>query len=95
MESAFGFSSVLSAAASSVELPHHFVFSGVTNDAKNLHPRYTSDAGKRSGKDGQFHGASHVKKQRAAERIPRISSPPLFGHFAVWVTVWVKPVSHT
>ena len=20
-----------------------------------------------------------------------ISSPPLFGHFAVWVAVWVKP----
>ena len=20
-----------------------------------------------------------------------ISSPPLFGHFVVWVTVWVKP----
>ena len=33
MESAFGFISVPSAAASSVELPHHFVFSGVTNDA--------------------------------------------------------------
>ena len=60
--------------------------------AKNLHPRHTPDAGKRSGKDGQFHGASHVKKQRAAERIPRISSPPLFGHFAVWVTVWVRQI---
>ena len=60
--------------------------------AKNLHPRYTSDAGKRSGKDGQFHGASHVKKQRASERIPSISSPTLSGHFAVWVTVWVRQI---
>lgn len=33
MESAFGLSSVPSAAASSVELPHHFSFSGVTNNA--------------------------------------------------------------
>ena len=32
------------------------------------------------------------KNQRAAERMRYISSPPLFGHFAVWVTVWVKPV---
>ena len=31
------------------------------------------------------------KNQRAAERMRYISSPPLFGHFAVWVTVWVKP----
>ena len=60
----------------------------------NLHPRYTSDAGKRSGKDGQFHGAGHVKKQRASERIPRISSPTLSGHFAVWVTVWVRKIRH-
>ena len=60
--------------------------------AKNLHPRHTADAGKRSGKDGQFHGAGHVKKQRAAERIRRISSPPLFGHSAVWVTVWVRQI---
>ena len=22
----------------------------------------------------------------------RSSFPPLFGHFAVWVTVWVKPI---
>ena len=58
----------------------------------HLHPRYTSDAGKRSGKDGQFHGASHVKKQRASERIPSISSPTLSGHFAVWVTVWVRQI---
>ena len=56
--------------------------------AKNLHPRHTPDAGKRSRKDGQFHGTSDVNKQkkhRASERIPSISSPPLFGHFAVWV----------
>ena len=31
------------------------------------------------------------KNQRAAERMRYISSPTLFGHFAVWVTVWVKP----
>ena len=31
------------------------------------------------------------KKYRASERIPSISSPTLSGHFAVWVTVWVKP----
>ena len=23
-----------------------------------------------------------------------ISSPPLFGHFAVWVTVWVRQIRH-
>lgn len=23
-----------------------------------------------------------------------ISSPPLFGHFAVWVTVWVRKIRH-
>ena len=58
--------------------------------AKNLHPRHTADAGKRSRKDGQFHGTGHVKKQRAAERIRQTSSPTLSGHFAVWVTVWVR-----
>ena len=31
------------------------------------------------------------KNQRAAERMTQLFSPPLFGHFAVWVTVWVKP----
>ena len=30
--------------------------------AENLHPRHTADAGKRSRKDGQFHGAGDVKK---------------------------------
>ena len=30
------------------------------------------------------------KNKRAAERMRRSSSPPLFGHFAVWVTVWVR-----
>ena len=29
-----------------------------------------------------------MKKQRASERIPSISSPTISGHFAVWVTVW-------
>ena len=53
---------------------------GDTQPDKNLHPRYTSDAGKRSRKDGQFHGAGHVNKQRAVERIPSISSPPLSEH---------------
>ena len=48
MESAFGFSFVPSAAASSVELPHHFVFSGVTNDA-------TAD---KTGSGGAFHNIS-------------------------------------
>ena len=57
---------------------------------ENLYPCHTPDAGRRRRKDGQFHGAGHVKKQRAAERIPSISSPPLFGHFVVWVTVWVR-----
>ena len=47
MESAFGFISVPSAAASSVELPHHFVFSGVTNDA-------TAD---KTGSGGAFHSS--------------------------------------
>ena len=28
--------------------------------------------------------------KRASERIPSISSPTLSGHFAVWVTVWVR-----
>ena len=31
--------------------------------AKNLHPRHTADPGKRSRKDGQFHGAGHVNTQ--------------------------------
>ena len=33
--------------------------------AENLHPRHAADAGKRSRKDGQFHGASHVKKAKS------------------------------
>ena len=61
---------------------------------KNLHPRHAADAGKCCRKDGKFHGAGDVKKakkkHRAAERMRRSFSPPLFGHFAVWVTVWVK-----
>ncbi len=32
---------------------------------QNLRPRRTADAGKRSRKDGQFHGAGH--KKRASE----------------------------
>ena len=59
---------------------------------ENLHPRHAPDAGKYRRKDGKFHGASHVKKQRASERIPSISSPTLSGHFAVWVTVWVRQI---
>ena len=65
---------------------------------ENLHPRHAPDAGKRRRKDGKFHGAGAVKKakkkHRAAERIPSISSPPLFRHFAVWVTVWVRHFWH-
>ena len=61
---------------------------------ENLHPRHTPDAGKRSRKDGQFHGAGHVKKQRASGRILYISSPTLSGHFAVWVTVWVRQIRY-
>ena len=61
---------------------------------EDIHPRHTADAGKRSRKDGQFHGASHVKKakkkHRTAERMARSSSPPLSAHFCVWVTVWVR-----
>ena len=34
------------------------------------------------------------KKHRASERIPSISSPTLSGHFAVWVTVWVRRFWH-
>ena len=60
----------------------------------NLHPRHAANAGKRRRKDGQFHGAGHVKKQRASERIPSISSPTLSGRFAVWVTVWVRHFWH-
>ena len=63
--------------------------------AENLHPRHTPDAGKHSRKDGQFHGAGDVKKHRAAERIPSISSPPLFGHFAVWVRQIRRPKIRT
>ena len=62
--------------------------------APHLHARHASDAGKRSRKDGQFHGASHVKKQRASERMTRSSSPTLSGHFAVWVTVWVRQIRY-
>ena len=32
--------------------------------APHLHPRHAADAGKRRRKDGQFHGAGHVKKQK-------------------------------
>ena len=32
------------------------------------------------------------KKHRTAERMTRSSSPPLFGHFAVWVAVWVRQI---
>ena len=57
---------------------------------KNLHPRHTPDAGKCRRKDGQIHGAGHVKTKRAVERMRRSSSPPLSEHFRVWVTVWVR-----
>ena len=30
---------------------------------EDIHPRHTADAGKRSRKDGQFHGAGHVNTQ--------------------------------
>ncbi|MEI3088601.1 MAG: tyrosine-type recombinase/integrase [Oscillospiraceae bacterium] len=43
--------------------------------APHLHPRHAPDAGKRRRKDGQFHGAGDVKKQRkirAAERMRHI-----------------------
>ena len=58
-------------------------FEGRGIHSPHLHPRHTPDAGKRRRKDGQFHGTGYVKKQRASERIPSISSPTLSGHFAV------------
>ena len=58
--------------------------------APHLHPCHAADAGKCSRKDGQFHGTGHVKKQRAAERIPSISSPPLFGHFKLYPRKWTR-----
>ena len=48
---------------------------------ENLYPCHAPDAGKCSRKDGQFYGTGHVKKQRASERIPSISSPTLSAHF--------------
>ena len=38
--------------------------------------------------------AQVMKNKRAAERMRYISSPPLFGHFAVWVTVWVRQIRY-
>ena len=62
--------------------------------APHLHPRHAPDAGKCRRKDGQIHGAGHVKTKRAAERMRYISSPTLSGHFAVWVSVWVRLFRH-
>ena len=37
--------------------------------APHLHPRHTADAGKRSRKDGQFHGTSDVNKQQKTQSV--------------------------
>ena len=65
----------------------------------HLHPRYEAEAGRGSTNDGQLHGASHVSRKNA-KIAERRQKPPLryslnlSAHFRVWVTVWVRQLTH-
>ena len=65
----------------------------------HLHPRYKAEARRGRTNDGQFHGAGHVSRKKT--KMPeRRQKPPLryslslSTHFVVWVTVWVRQLTH-
>ena len=63
----------------------------------HLHPRHPADAESGGGDNGKFYGAGYVrrtpsKKPGRKTRFPVWHSLSFSGHFAVWVTVWVRPV---
>ena len=66
-----------------------------------LHPRHSPEAGRGGCRHGQLHGAGPINIERKMRRTGSPSSCPallcpLFplSHFRVWVTVWVKPLTH-
>ena len=65
----------------------------------NLHPRHKADAAKGHGENGQLHGASDVSRKRMRNtgegaKPPLRYSLNLSAHFRVWVTVWVRQLTH-
>ena len=65
----------------------------------NLHPRHKADAAKGHGENGQLHGASDVSRKRMRNtgegaKPPLRYSLNLSAHFRVWVTVWVRRLTH-
>ena len=65
----------------------------------NLHPRHKAEAGRSRTNDGQLHGASDVSRKRMRNtgegtKPPLRYSLNLSAHFRVWVTVWVRQLTH-
>ena len=65
----------------------------------HLHPRHQAEAGRSSGNYGQLHGAGQVstKEQKIHGRkakLPVLCFLNLSAHFYVWVTVWVRRLTH-
>ena len=68
----------------------------------HLHPRYQAETGRNRCRYGQLSGAGSIKAERKMRRTgspsscPALLCPlfPLLSHFRVWVTVWVKPLTH-
>ena len=65
----------------------------------HLHPRHKAEAGRSRTDDGQLHGASDVSRKRMRNtgegaKPPLQYSLNLSAHFRVWVTVWVRQLTH-
>ena len=65
----------------------------------HLHPRHQAEARRSSGNHGQLHGAGHVstkeqKIQGRKAKLPVLCFLNLSAHFYVWVTVWVRQLTH-
>ena len=72
---------------------------GSTIHTPHLHPRYEAEAGRSRTNDGQLHGASDVSRKRMRNtgegaKPPLRYSLNLSAHFRVWVTVWVRRLTH-
>ena len=64
-----------------------------------LHPRYEAKAGRGRADHGQLHGTGDVKAENDKNtgeetELPLRCSLNLSTHFVVWVTVWVRRLTH-
>ena len=66
--------------------------------APHLHPRHAADAAKGRGENGQLHGTDPIsptgKQSTGKKAISLRCSFTLSVHFRVWVTMWVRQLTH-